>query len=208
MGRVGYLILIGAVLIGAMILIPGSPAYRLAADIAMEKMAARWGCEVVRYRVRVNPLSGRLTLGNLFIRTSEKANPNWRLEIDTAAVKIGYLAFIRNRTIDSLLIDGIAFRQEARESVKSESPGKQPPPGPASEETGFGGSRAKKSAPKKIRINRLQIRNGSFEYVRIDTSGAKKRITANRISVVRKNILLDKNPHEFFRSLLGTHTKF
>ena len=209
MGKIRYLLVICIVLIGAVILIPNSPAYRLVADYALKKMETRWGCAVVRNRIQVNPLSGTLTLSDLLIETPEKANPNWRLEIKTAALKIGYLSLIRNNTIDSLFLDGIVFKQEARESARSESAGKQNVPEAASQKTESGTSREKSTpAPEKIRIKRLQIRNGSFEYIRIDASGVKNSTQANQISVVRKDILFYKRPDEFFQSLLGTHTKF
>ena len=209
MGKIRYLLVVCIVLIGAVILIPNSPAYRLAADYALKKMERRWGCAVVRNRLQVNPLSGTLTLSELLIETSEKANPNWRLEIKTAALKIGYLSFIRNNTIDSLFLDGIVFKQETRVSARAESLEKQNVPAAASQKTESGTSRAKSEiAPEKIRIKRLQIRNGSFEYILTDASGVKNSTRANQISVVRKDILLDKRPDEFFQSLLRTHTKF
>jgi hypothetical protein len=209
MGKIRLLLVVCIVLIGAMILIPNSPAYRLAADYALKKMETRWGCAVVRNRIQVNPLSGTLTLSDFLIETPEKANPNWRLEIKTAALNIDYLSFIRNSTIESLFLDGIVFKQEARESVRAESLGKQNVPAAASQKTESGTSREKSTtAAKKIRIKRLQIRNGSFEYIRTDASGVKNSTRASQISVVRKDILLDQRPDEFFRSLLRTQTGF
>jgi|GEM_PF-3004540 hypothetical protein len=209
MGKIGYSLVIIIVLIGGMILIPNSPVYRLAADYALKKTEIHWGCEVVRNRVYANPLRGTLTLRDLLIKTSEQANPNWRLEIKTAALKIGYLSFIRNHTIDSLSLDGIVFKQETRESARTESFVGKTAPAAAPEKTVPETSRAKNTiAPEKIRIKRLQIRNGSFEYIRIDASGAKNSTQANQISVVRKDILLVNSPDKFFGSLLNTHTKF
>jgi hypothetical protein len=209
MGKIRYLLVVCIVLIGAMILIPNSPAYRLAADYALKKMETRWGCAVVRNRVQVNPLSGTLTLSDFLIETPEKANPNWRLEIKTAELKIGYLSFIRNNTIDSLFLDGIVFKQETRESARAESLGGKNAPAAASKKIVSGTSRGKNTTtPEKIRIKRLQIRNGSFEYIRIDASGVKNSTRANQISVVRKDILLVNSPDKLFESLLSTHTKF
>jgi hypothetical protein len=209
MGKIGCILVFLIVLIGGMFLIPNSPVYRLATDYALKKMETRWGCEVVRNRVYANPLRGTLTLSDLLIKTSEQANPNWRLEIKTAALKIGYLSFIRSNSIDSLFLDGIVFKQETRKSGRAESFGKKDAPAAASKKTVSGTSRAKNTIPpEKIRIKRLQIRNGSFEYIRIDASGVKNSTQANQISIVRKDILLVNSPDKFFGSLLSTHTKF
>ena len=201
MGKIGYVLFIVIVLIGILMLIPNSPIYPLAAHYALKKMESRWNCKVIEKRISANPLSGTVSLKNLSIKTPEAVNPTWRLQIKSATLKISYLSLIQNKTIDMLALDGVVFKQEYKE-IAGIPPKKEPSQREKPQKSESDPSHPDRAgAPEGVRIKRLVIRNGSFEYIRIDASGVKKSITANQISVVRKDILLDKRPDEFFIAL-------
>ena len=206
MGKFRYLLLFVLLSIGILILIPDSPIYPLAADYVQKKMESRWNCLVLEKRISTNPLKGCLLLQDLSIKTPEAVNPTWHLQIESATLQIRYLSLIRNKTIDRLILDGVVLRQKHTE--KAEIPPKPKPSqrkGPQGSESEPSSSEA---ARQGLRIRHLVIRNGSFESIHMDASGVRKSIKAEKISVARKNVYLDKRPDLFFRSLFSADTRF
>ncbi len=208
MGKLGYGLLIGIFLIGALILIPNSPIHPLAAHYAQKKMESHWNCTVIEKRLSANPITGRLSLEDLSIKTPESVNPTWHLKIRSATLHIRYLALIRENVIERLTLDGLVFKQVHKKTAEI-PPEKDPPPAapphPSEPDTSPPDG---PGIPEGLRIKHLAIRNGSFEYIRMEPSGVKHRIAADRISVVRKNVILDKRPDALFQSILNTDTHF
>lgn len=208
MRKFGYLLLFGVFLIGIAMLIPHSPIYPTAVHYVQKKLEARWNCNVVEKRISANPFTGNLAFEDLLIETAEGVNPTWRLQIKRATVTVRYLPLFRDKTIDRLTLDGVAFRQEYTEAVGSSS---QKEPAGKVERSKLPHSPSpgdRSPTPEGIHINHLVIRDGSFEHIRIDASGGRQRINADNISVVRRNVFLDKRPDAFFRSVLNVSQNF
>jgi hypothetical protein len=199
-----YVPLFGIFLIGIAMLIPQSPVYPIVARYVQKRMESRWNCRIAEKRISADPFAGNVSFEDLRIETAGGANPAWRLQIKRATLTVRYLPLLRDRTIDGLTLDGVDFRQEYTEtsggaptnesSPQAKRRNSEPSP-PVNDGSGM---------PEGAHIKRLTIRNGSFEYIRIDASGGRQRIQADEISVVRKNVYLDKRPGAFFRSVLNT----
>ena len=56
--------------------------------------------------------------------------------------------------------------------------------------------------PNAIRINRLVVRNGYFEFTYLFHSGMKNTVTAADVFLNKKDMLFYGNPNAFFRSLV------
>ena len=204
MGKFGYGLLALMLCVCILLLIPHSPVYPLAARYVQKKVGARWNFRIVQKRISANPLDGTLTIDHLWIETPETANPTWRLRAERVTVIIRYVSLIGNKTIDGLILDGPVFEQQHRKAAdplgqREALPGKEPEK-PESDPSPAEGS----ETPKGFRISRLEIRNGTFETLRTDPSGGKQRIKADRISVVRKNVYLNRSPDAFFRDIFNT----
>ncbi len=207
MGKIFYVLLIIIFLIGTLMLIPNSPIYPLAANFIQKKVESRWNFKVIGKRISANPFSGILSIRDLSIKTPEAVNPTWSLQVKSATLEINYLSLIRNATIDKLAIDGIFFKQKHRETAAASSK-KASTEAVKHQKPELGTPQQNnESTPKKLRIKRLVIHNGSFEYSRIDPFGMKKSTKADRISIVLQNVHLDKRPDLFFRSILKPDTK-
>jgi len=208
MRKFGYVLLFGVFLTGIAMLFPHSPIYPIAVHYVQKKLEARWNCSAVEKRIFANPLAGNLSLEDLRIETAEGVNPAWRLQIKHATVSVRYLPLFREKAINRLTLDGVDFKQEYTEAA-----------GRSTQKEPAGQAERRKSPPRPspgdrsatlegLHINHLVIRDGSFEYIRIDASGGRQRINADHISVVRRNVFLDKRPDAFFHSLFHVSQNF
>ena len=155
-------------------------------------------------RVKLNVLKGTLTLNDLLVKTPENMNPNWRLSIQNFVIHVDYFSLFQKRIIlNELLLETVTFKQQDRQSVPMESV-KEPEKKAKrmNKKTGPQAQIKEDKIPNAIRINRLVVRNGYFEFTYLFHSGMKNTVKADDVFLSKKDMLFYGNPNAFFRSLV------
>jgi len=204
MTKLMYFIAILLFLIATAIFLPKSPLHPLIIDHLQKKIEKKWGCSVAHRQVTLNVLKGTVTIKNLFVKTPENTNPKWRLNIQDVIIRVKLLPLFRKDIIlNSMILDTVIFKQQEKESAhikelnrptkNVERVDKEENPNIRTEEHQFHGA---------IRIKRLVIRNGHFEFDYLYHSGVNNTVRADNISISKEDVLLAGTPDTFFRSIL------
>ena len=204
MGKLKYFIAIVLFLIAMAIFLPKSPLHQVMVNHLQEKVEKKWGCSVAHKEVSLNVLKGTFTIKELFVKTPENSNPKWRLNIQDVVVQVKYLSLFRkNIILNSMILDTVIFKQKEKEGGHSKDV-KEPAQKvkPVDKEKKPRIQTGKGKSYGAIRIKRLLIRNGHFEFDYRYRSGVENRVKADNISISKEDVFLEGKPNTFFRSIL------
>ena len=205
MKKIGYITIILLIFLLALALIPNSPIYDPLINHIQHRVEKNWECKVVIKKSAVNILRGTLTLNDLQVQTSDNANPNWNLNVNTSVIKIDYNSLVQRQWIlSSLLLNNIRFKQLERDTSQDIAKKKDTNTKPTESDDKTSDDEKKGNETKKrVNIKRLIIQNGYFEYSFLHKSEMKDIFKVENVNLNRKNLFFDGKPSLFFKSILN-----
>ena len=110
---------------------------------------------------------------------------------------------MKNIILNSMILDTVIFKQQEKEVVHLKDlkkPAQKIKPVDKEKKPHIQTGKGKSYGA--IRIKRLLIRNGHFEFDYLHRSGVENRVKADNISISKEDVFLEGKPNTFFRSIL------
>lgn len=201
MNKIKYIALIALFLLIPLLLFRNSLVYQPILNHLEKRFEKKWDCELDKKSADLNLLKGSLTFIDTRLTTPTNAVSRWTLDIDEIFIQIDYSSiFSSNLIINELILDGLIFSHEQSDSNAPKRDHMTPPMITKQiEKKDLGKGKDKR---KGALVRNLVIRDGYLKFDYLTASGKVIVITAEHVTISRRDIFLGRDLYAFFRSLL------